>query len=348
MVSSPPAAEAGADPSLADTGADLTGAAEVGVDAPPSLSVDAGADTTGAAEVGVDAPPSLLVDAGADTTGTGVVGVDAPPPPAEDAAGEVVGTLPRLVAGTVGVWPPWKIVGVVSGPLAEADGEFVHVVCPVLVDVRVGSALAGYGGRFAGGRPMGRVVVPTRTGGADSGLESCGRTEPTTWEDPSATAAVASIFATTLLAPRPLTLATVSPPEATATEPPATAAAPAAPVVTLARPPVAAAPAPTPPTVAPPPTTAPVLAVVTPAVTLALAAAAPPPAAAAPPLVTPAPATAAPPPVTPAPVAAAPPAPAPAPAPAATAAPCSTASSTADFRPTARGTGRIKASAARW
>jgi hypothetical protein len=323
-------------------------------DAEPPL-VDAGGDTTGGAETGTDPPPPLTVDAGGDTTGGAATGTD-PPPPVEVVAGGVAGPLPRLAPDTGGVWPPWEIVGLVSGPPAVPPGEFPNVVdvvdvgggvggvCHVLVKVADGADATADGGGFAGDWVPARVV-PTTADGADNGCEVGWTTEPATWEAPSAIAAVASIFATTPVAPRPLTLATVSPPETTTTEPPATAT-PATPVVTPARPPVAAAPAPTLPTVAPPPTTTPVLAVVTPAVTLAVAAAAPPPAAAAPPLVTPAPATAAPPPVTPAPVAAAPPAPAVAPA--ASAPLCSTAPSTVDFRPTARGTGTIRASAARW
>jgi hypothetical protein len=329
-------------------------------DAEPLLD-DAGGETTGGEETGADPPPPLSVDAGGATTGTGGAGADPPsPPPVEVVAGGVVGPLPELVPDTGGGWPPWEIVGDVGGPPVVPPGELVDDVdvdvdvvdvnegsdgvCPVPVNVTDGAEATSDGGGFAGDRDPGRGV-PTIAGGADNGCRVGCTTEPATWEAPSATAAVASIFATTPVAPRPLTLATVSPPETAATEPPATAT-PAAPVVTLARPPVAAAPTPTLPTVAPPPTTTPVLAVVTPAVTPAPAAAAPPPAAAAPPLVTPAPATAAPPPVTPAPVAAAPPAPAVAPA--ANAPPCSTAPNTVDFRPTAKGTGTIRASAARW
>jgi hypothetical protein len=336
-VSSPLPVDGGADPD----------------DAEPLLD-DAGGETTGGEETGADPPPPLSVDAGGATTGTGGAGADPPsPPPVEVVAGGVVGPLPELVPDTGGGWPPWEIVGDVGGPPVVPPGELVDVVdvnegsdgvCSVPVNVTDGAEATSDGGGFAGDDDPGRGV-PTIAGGADNGCRVGCTTEPATWEAPSATAAVASIFATTPVAPRPLTLATVSPPETAATEPPATAT-PAAPVVTLARPPVAAAPTPTLPTVAPPPTTTPVLAVVTPAVTPAPAAAAPPPAAAAPPLVTPAPATAAPPPVTPAPVAAAPPAPAVAPA--ASAPLWSTAPNTVDFRPTARGTGTIRASAARW
>ena len=263
-------------------------------------------------------PPAPPVEDGGDTGGAGGAGTDPPPLPTKGATGVAVEPLPELLEGMVGVWPPSEPVGVVDEPPVEPVGEVSDALGPVLGVVTVGPASAGNCDGLVGSCAAMRVVLDTFEA-ADKGSGVRGRTELTTWEEPNATAAVTSIFATTLVAPRPLTPATVSPPETTATEPPATAAVPAAPAVTPASPPVATAPAP-PATVAPPPTTAPVPAVAIPAVTLALAAAAPPPATAAPPPLTPAPATAAPPPVTPAPVAAAPPAPAPA-APAATAHP---------------------------
>jgi hypothetical protein len=329
----PPVGAAGGDVGVVPPGVGL----EVVVSPPPEGAVGVGASVSGAGvEVGaVPAPGSvgepLMV-------GGGDVGLE--PDPVNPVVGEgpvgpeAVELLPDpFVAG----WPPPELVGVEGEVPPKLLVELSDVGAAVDFGPADGTALNGDGWVRRGLELPGTWVVDSGTGlGAD--------TELPTWVAPTATAAAVRIFATTPVAPSPLTPATVSPVVAAATVPPAAIALPAAPVATVARPPVAAVPAPAPPAmVAPLPRTAP------PVDTPVPAAIAPPPltpapVAAAPPPVTPAPA-AAPPPVTPAPAAAPPPV---TPAPAAAAPLCTMAPSTTDLMPAARGTGRIRASAARW